>query len=81
MNPRATVQTSPSYSITLRVRIEDQPRMFARIASVIDEDTLSADCIIPSVFDKRVAKAVAKAVARAAIDTGVARRAHTARNE
>ncbi len=35
------------------------------IASLISEDELSADYIIPSPFDKRVAEAVAKAVANA----------------
>jgi malate dehydrogenase (oxaloacetate-decarboxylating) len=44
------------------------------IASVIPEDHLSEDYIVPSVFDKRVVRAVARAVARAAHETGVARR-------
>ena len=39
-----------------------------------DADELHADYIIPSVFDRRVAKAVAEAVAEAAIASGVARR-------
>lgn len=42
------------------------------IASLISDDELSADYIIPKAFDKRVGKAVAKAVAQAAKDTGVA---------
>ena len=44
------------------------------IAGVISEDELTADYIIPSVFDRRVAPAVARAVARAAVQSGVARR-------
>ncbi len=44
------------------------------IAGVIAENELSADYIIPSVFDRRVADAVAAAVAQAAIEAGVARR-------
>ncbi len=44
------------------------------IASVITQDELSVDYIIPSVFDERVASRVAKAVIRAARETGVARR-------
>jgi malate dehydrogenase (oxaloacetate-decarboxylating) len=44
------------------------------IADVIPEDHLTEDYIIPSVFEKRVARAVATAVARAAHDSGVARR-------
>ncbi len=44
------------------------------IARVIDESELHADYIIPSVFDRRVAKAVAQAVSGAAFETGVARR-------
>lgn len=43
------------------------------IASLVSDDELSADYIIPKAFDKRVGKAVAAAVAKAAKDTGVAR--------
>lgn len=42
------------------------------IASVVGPD-LSADCIIPSVFDDQVAPAVSKAVAKAAVADGVVR--------
>jgi malate dehydrogenase (oxaloacetate-decarboxylating) len=44
------------------------------IQAIITDDELSADYIIPSVFDKRVVPAVAKAVINAAYDTGVAQR-------
>ncbi len=44
------------------------------IAGVIPAGELHEDYIIPSVFNREVAKAVARAVARAAQDTGVARR-------
>lgn len=44
------------------------------IAEVIDEEHLSSDYIIPSVFDPHVANAVASAVHDAAIETGVARK-------
>ena len=44
------------------------------IAQIVGEDELHCDYIIPSVFDKRVAKAVAKAVEKAAKKSGVARR-------
>jgi malate dehydrogenase (oxaloacetate-decarboxylating) len=43
-------------------------------AHVIPDDELSADYIVPSVFDRTVAPAVARAVADAAVATGVARR-------
>lgn len=43
------------------------------IAELISEEELSADYIIPSPFDTRVAPHVAAAVAQAAIETGVAR--------
>ena len=43
------------------------------IAEVIPETELSAENIIPSVFDKSVAPAVAKAVAETAVEEGVAR--------
>ncbi|MFO0793800.1 MAG: malic enzyme-like NAD(P)-binding protein [Candidatus Brocadiaceae bacterium] len=44
------------------------------IANVIDEDHLSEDYIIPSVFNEKVHKDVAGAVANAAIKSGVATR-------
>ncbi len=44
------------------------------IAGIVGENELHADYIIPSVFDKRVAKFVAKKVENAAKETGVARR-------
>ena len=43
------------------------------LASLIPEEELNENNIIPAPFDKRVAPAVAKAVAQAARDTGVAR--------
>lgn len=43
------------------------------IASLIDEEELSAEYVIPRPFDPRVAPAVAAAVAKAAMETGVAR--------
>jgi malate dehydrogenase (oxaloacetate-decarboxylating) len=42
------------------------------LADVVGE-ALSADCVIPSVFDERVAPAVADAVAAAAREEGIAR--------
>jgi len=45
------------------------------IARSIPDDELSADYIVPSVFNHKVARQVARAVFRAAQDTGVARRA------
>lgn len=42
------------------------------LASLVSDDELSADCIIPKAFDPRVAPTVAAAVAKAARDTGVA---------
>jgi malate dehydrogenase (oxaloacetate-decarboxylating) len=44
------------------------------IQTIITDEELSPDYIIPSVFDKRVAPAVAKAVVEAAYETGVAKR-------
>ncbi len=44
------------------------------IAAVIDDEELSSEYIIPSVFNPKVAKDVAAAVARAAHKTRVARR-------
>ncbi|MDZ5712457.1 NAD(P)-dependent malic enzyme [Jeotgalibacillus haloalkalitolerans] len=43
------------------------------IASLISEDELNADYVIPAPFDPRVAPAVASRVANAAMETGVAR--------
>ena len=43
------------------------------IASIVSDDELKEDYIIPGAFDPRVAEAVANAVAKAARETGVAR--------
>lgn len=43
------------------------------IASLVSNDELNENYIIPSVFDKRVSEAVSAAVAKAAKDSGVAR--------
>jgi len=43
------------------------------IASLVSDQELNAEYIIPSPFDKRVALAVAEAVKKAAIESGVAR--------
>jgi malate dehydrogenase (oxaloacetate-decarboxylating) len=43
------------------------------IASLISDNELCAEYIIPKAFDERVGKTVAKAVYDAAIKTGVAR--------
>ncbi len=44
------------------------------IAGIVSKDELSAEYIVPSVFNRKVGKHVATAVARAAHKTGVARR-------
>lgn len=44
------------------------------IASIVSRSELSEEYIIPSVFDKRVAKVVAAEVERGAFETGVAKR-------
>jgi malate dehydrogenase (oxaloacetate-decarboxylating) len=44
------------------------------IAGVLEDDELSADCVLPGPFDGRVARAVAEAVAEAARAEGVVRR-------
>lgn len=56
-------------------RINEQMKMAAvkAIASLITEEELNEDYVIPAPFDPRVAPEVAKHVAKAAIDTGVAR--------
>jgi malate dehydrogenase (oxaloacetate-decarboxylating) len=64
-------------ALDVRAREINEPMKLAAaqaIASVIPEDHLSEDYIVPSVFDKRVVRAVARAVARAAHESGVARR-------
>ncbi|WP_085991706.1 NAD(P)-dependent malic enzyme [Oceanobacillus senegalensis] len=56
-------------------RINEEMKVAAAeaIASLIREDELSDNYVIPAPFDERVAPAVAASVARAAMDTGVAR--------
>lgn len=55
--------------------INDEMKIAAAeaIASIIKDDELNEEYIIPDAFDKRVAEYVSKAVAQAARDTGVAR--------
>ncbi|MFV0388625.1 MAG: NAD-dependent malic enzyme [Pyrinomonadaceae bacterium] len=57
-------------------RINEEMKLAAAyaIATIVKDNELHADYIIPSVFDKRVAKAVAKAVVKAAKQSGVSRR-------
>lgn len=43
------------------------------IASLVNEDELNPDYILPQAFDKRIGKTVAEAVKEAAVKTGVAR--------
>ena len=56
--------------------INEEMKMAAAvaIADSIPEDSLCADYIIPSVFDKSVVENVAKEVYKAAVETGIARR-------
>ncbi|MEH7414293.1 malic enzyme-like NAD(P)-binding protein [Neobacillus drentensis] len=56
--------------------INEEMKMAAvsAISSLILEEQLSEDYVIPNPFDDRVASEVAKAVATAAIETGVARK-------
>ncbi|MEI7554800.1 malic enzyme-like NAD(P)-binding protein [Candidatus Chlorohelix sp.] len=58
------------------IKINDQMKLAAAraIQSIISDDELGPDYIIPSVFDRRVGVSVAKAVIDAAYETGVARR-------
>ena len=44
------------------------------IASLVSDEELNANYIIPTPFNKQVAPAVAKAVMQAARDSGVARK-------
>ena len=55
--------------------INDEMKMAASyaIASLVTDEELSPDYIIPPAFDERIGKTVAKAVAQAAKDSGVAR--------
>ena len=55
--------------------INEEMKMAAAqaLSSLISDDELNEECIIPKAFDPRVGKAVAEAVAEAARRTGVAR--------
>ena len=64
-------------TIQARARgINDEMKLAAAraLASVIPEESLGPDFVIPSVFDANVVTRVAAATAQAAIDSGVARR-------
>ncbi len=56
-------------------RINERMKIAAAeaIASLITEDELNEDYVIPAPFDPRVAPLVASSVARAAMESGVAR--------
>ena len=56
--------------------INDEMKVAASyaIASLVSDDELTAEYILPMAFDERIGKTVAKAVADAAIKSGVARR-------
>ena len=43
------------------------------IASLVSDEELNAEYILPMAFDERIGKTVAQAVAKAAKDSGVAR--------
>lgn len=63
-------------ALDVRARdINDEMKIAAAkaIASLVSDEELNADFIIPKPFDPRVGDTVAKAVAQAARDTGVAR--------
>jgi len=57
-------------------KINDEMKIAAvdALTSVIPDNELSKEYIIPSAFDPKVAETIAKAVAKAAQDTGVARK-------
>ena len=44
------------------------------IAAVVSDDELSADYIVPSVFNREIVTAVASAVAASAEEAGIARK-------
>jgi malate dehydrogenase (oxaloacetate-decarboxylating) len=56
-----------------RITLEMKMAAALAIASLVDPETLTADAIIPSVFDRRVVEAVSLAVQEAARQSGVAR--------
>ncbi|MEZ4357456.1 MAG: malic enzyme-like NAD(P)-binding protein [Eubacteriales bacterium] len=63
-------------ALNVRARdINDEMKIAAAyaIASIVKEDELNPDYIIPDPFNKKVVKVVAEAVAKAARDSGVAR--------
>jgi malate dehydrogenase (oxaloacetate-decarboxylating) len=55
--------------------INEEMKMAAvyAIASLVSDDELNNDYILPKAFDERIAPTVAKAVAKAARESGVAR--------
>ena len=57
--------------------INEEMKMAASyaIASLVSDEELNAEYILPKAFDERVGKTVAAAVSKAAIDSGVARKA------
>ncbi|MCA9215620.1 MAG: hypothetical protein KDB27_21290, partial [Planctomycetales bacterium] len=62
-------------------QVNDEMKIAAAqaIASIISDNELHPEYVVPSVFDQRVATAVAEAVSLKAIETGVARRSQVPR--
>ncbi len=63
-------------ALDVRAREINEPMKLAAahaIASLVQDEHLSEELIVPSVFDKRVVRTVAQAVASAAHESGVAR--------
>ena len=63
-----------AFEVRARRVTEGMKLAAARALAALVGDDLSEECVIPSVFDERVAPAVAAAVAEAARQDGVARR-------
>src|SRR3954452_22293283 len=71
-------------ALDVRARAIDEAMKLAAaraIASVIADDELGPEYIVPSVFNRAVAPAVAAAVSAAAIESGVARRTRVSREQ
>ncbi|HEX8068576.1 MAG TPA: malic enzyme-like NAD(P)-binding protein [Pyrinomonadaceae bacterium] len=64
-----------------RINEEMKLAAAAALASLLSDDELHPEYVIPSVFDKRVAETVARAVEDAAYRTGVARRERAAMSD
>ena len=75
VSPKLPTDTSSAKLDAKATQINEEMKIAASyaIASLVSDEELNEEYILPAAFDERVGKTVAKAVYEAAIKTGVSR--------